>query len=185
MSAEIDEIREAWLLAARQHASQHYYTPVAGETLPYLVHLGMVTLEAQEAVRRDRTLDVRLILLCAILHDVLEDTDLTPSALAERFGEAVLAGVRALTKNDTLPDKAAQMTDSLRRIRLQPREVAVVKLCDRIVNLAPPPAHWKEVKVTAYRKEAELILRELGGASTYLRQRLAEKIAGYGSNHSA
>ena len=54
-----------------------------------------------------------------------------------------------------------------------------MKLADRITNLQPPPAHWTKKKVAAYKKEARLILAELGEASDYLSERLAEKIRNY------
>lgn len=177
----IDKIQEAWALASHYHAGQRYATPTEGVTLPYLTHLGAVTLEAQEAARRDPALDAELMTLCAILHDSLEDTELAPEAIAEAFGARVLDGVRALTKDETLPTKQAQMADSLTRIIAQPREIAAVKLCDRICNMGPPPAHWPAGKRAAYRAEAELILKELGHASAYLADRLARKITPFPS----
>ncbi|MEM6769989.1 MAG: HD domain-containing protein [Bacteroidota bacterium] len=174
-----DLLQNAWLLAAEYHEGQRYYTPKEGVTLSYLTHLGAVMLEAQEALRRDSTLDGKLLLLCAILHDSLEDTNLSSDLLRDQFGEAVLAGVQALTKNEALPTKRAQMEDSLRRIRQQPREVAAVKLCDRINNLSPPPHHWTGAKRLAYREEAQLILDTLGYADRYLAERLKAKIADY------
>jgi len=47
------------------------------------------------------------------------------------------------------------------------------------VNLAAPPAHWSPDKIDAYRKEAALILTELGEAHAALAERLAEKIKLY------
>jgi (p)ppGpp synthase/HD superfamily hydrolase len=91
----------------------------------------------------------------------------------------VAAGVAALSKRKGLA-KADAMRDSLARIRERPHAVWLVKLADRITNLQPPPKHWTAEKIANYRVEAELILRELGPASSYLGKRLAEKIASYG-----
>jgi len=113
------------------------------------------------------------------LHDSLEDTNLTEESIGRQFGDDVLAGVKALTKDETLPTKRAQMEDSLARILAQPREIAVVKLCDRINNLAPPPHHWSHDKRMAYRAEAELILDQLGSASPVAAARLRKKIVAY------
>ena len=77
------------------------------------------------------------------------------------------------------------MTDSLRRILLQPREVWMVKLADRINNLQPPPSHWKDPKIAAYRAEAIQIVEALGPASPYLEGRLRAKIAAYPTTASA
>ena len=175
----IDKIQRAWLLAAECHEGQRYATPQEGVTLPYLTHIGAVMLEAQEALRHSPELDPELVLLCAILHDSLEDTDLPAAVIKKEFGDQVLAGVQALTKDASLPTKREQMEDSLRRIIVQPREIAAVKLCDRIINLSPPPYYWTAEKKKAYRREAVLILEELGGADTYLAARLQEKISAY------
>lgn len=177
----INKVQHAWALATHYHEGQRYNSPKDGATLPYLTHLGAVMLEAQEVVRRRPDLNAELILCCAILHDSLEDTDLSPQKLRNEFSPEIALGVQALTKNETLPTKREQMEDSLRRIKEQPPEIAVVKLCDRICNLGPPPHYWDEAKIAAYREEAELILREIGTADAGLAKRLLAKITAYPS----
>jgi (p)ppGpp synthase/HD superfamily hydrolase len=109
---------------------------------------------------------------------VIEDTRVGYDEIAVAFGPAVADGVLALTKDDALPH-AEQMADSLRRIRLQPPEVWMVKLADRISNLQPPPAYWSAEKTAIYRDEAEQIYAALAEASPSLAARLRTKITGY------
>lgn len=162
-------------LAARAHAGQL----VPGTQLPYLVHLVSVAAEVTAAALSGRDeFDVELALLCALLHDVLEDTQTPPSEVERLLGPRVLAGVQALTKDLRLP-KEQQMPDSLARILLQPLEIARVKLADRINNLQAPPSYWTRERCTAYREEAKRILDTLGHASVPLAQRLAERIESY------
>jgi (p)ppGpp synthase/HD superfamily hydrolase len=71
------------------------------------------------------------------------------------------------------------MPDSLRRIRAQPPEIAVVKLADRITNLSAPPHYWKKEKCAAYRAEAIAIADALGPASAALDARLRARIEAY------
>ena len=175
-----DKLQLASQLAAHHHVGQRYNTPTEGITLPYLTHLGAVLIEAQNALRHDPTLDPELTQLCAILHDSLEDTNLDATTIRTHFGDLVLAGVSALTKDESLPTKRAQMQDSLDRILAQSPEIAAVNLCDRIRNLCPPPNHWPPEKIDAYRAEAMLILEQLGSASAYLSERLRTKITDYG-----
>ncbi|MFK8163366.1 MAG: HD domain-containing protein, partial [Lewinella sp.] len=174
-----DLLQKAWLLAAHHHENQRYNTPVEGVTLPYLTHIGAVLIEAQQALYHHPEFDANLLLCSAVLHDTLEDTDLSADLLKSTFGESIHSGVQALTKDESLTSKRAQMEDSLQRILAAPAEIAAVKLCDRINNLAPPPHYWTPGKIIAYREEAQLILDRLGHVSTYLGQRLASKIAAY------
>ena len=180
MSWSIDTLQRAWRLAGRQHDGQKYGGPRDGEQVEYLNHIGSVTLEIMAALRQTDTTQAELALLCAVLHDTIEDTALTYDAIAQEFGTAVADGVQALSKNDQLPGKAAQMADSLRRIQAQPHAVWMVKLADRICNLSEPPFYWDDVRKRAYRAEAQQILDALGEGHPYLAARLAEKIAAYG-----
>lgn len=166
----------AWLFAAEAHGVQ----TVPGTSLPYVVHVGAVAMEVTAALAQGSRVDnADLAVQCALLHDVIEDTAITFAEVAENFGDAVAAGVMALSKDSALPTKAEQMADSLRRIQQQPREVWMVKLADRTVNLQPPPPHWGTAKIASYREEARVILAVLGPADAYLAQRLAQKIEAY------
>lgn len=166
----------AWRFAQRAHLGQ----TVPGTEISYLAHVGAVAMEICAALaRRDDVADPDLAVQCALLHDTVEDTDVTVEDLGAAFGAAVAAGVSALTKDPGAGDKAAQMADSLERIREQPAEIWMVKMADRITNLAPPPAHWDAAKIERYRIEAESIRAALAAACPVLGDRLAKKIAAY------
>lgn len=169
-----DAWHEAWRFAAEAHHGQRF----PGTELPYILHVGGVAAETLLALEGWALDDRLLALRCALLHDVLEDTATPAEALGARFGEAVLAGVRALSKDPSLP-KEARMADSLRRIRAQPRAVWCVKLADRVTNLDAPPHYWDVAKVEGYREEARVILATLGEASARLAARLARRIEAY------
>ena len=174
-----DHLAGAWAFAARSHKGQTYGGRNEGERVEYMTHIGSVVMEVSWALRLDLTADATLALQCAALHDTIEDTGASFDELAEQFGHAVAEGVLALSKDATLPDKRSQMDDSLRRIRLQPREVWMVKLADRIANLYAPPFYWNNEKILAYQHEARLIHQALGAASETLAARLAQKIEAY------
>lgn len=166
--------RDAWRFAAQAHQGQRY----PGTELPYLLHLGYVALEVVAALQVETVAQPALAMQCALLHDVLEDTTVSYPELQTRFGMAVADGVLALTKDARLA-KAARMADSLARIRCQPREIALVKLADRISNLDSPPPSWGRARIVQYRQEAQQILAALGEASPLLAERLRQKIAAY------
>lgn len=171
-------LQDRWLAAWDFAAIAHRTQKVPGREIPYLVHLGAVSMEILVAHLQRPFERIDLAVECALLHDTLEDTDTEEGELVARFGVDVAAGVRALTKVSTL-SKPDAMADSLRRIRDQPLEVWAVKLADRITNLAPPPSHWTADKVAAYREEARTILDVLGEAHEPLAARLASRIAAY------
>lgn len=164
--------------AFKYAALAHHGQRVTGTELPYITHISLVSMEVMAALSRTDGLDGDLAVQCALLHDALEDTPVTFGQLESKFGLPVARGVLALTKNSLLP-QGQQMPDSLARIRQQPREVWLVKLADRITNLAPPPVHWNNEKKTSYRQEAILIHAALGDASSYLAGRLSERIEQY------
>ena len=168
------QLQHAIRFAAESHQGQSY----GSDGLPYLLHLSQVLGELSVAEREAPSVHPALTLLCGVLHDTVEDTEVTCEELAERFGPSVAAGVAALSKSPSLRGRAA-LLDSLERIEKQPREIWRVKLADRISNLQPPPAHWSHEKQRAYCDEAELILSRLGVASRPLAERLRSAIERY------
>lgn len=169
-----DRYSEACRFAAEAHAGQS----VPGSELPYLMHVVLVAMEASAALRVEPGHDEDLTMQCALLHDTVEDTAVSYEQVAERFGRPVADGVLALTKDEQLPENE-QITDSLRRIRAQPREIWLVKLADRIVNLQRPPHGWDAAKIERYRSDAREIYAMLAEASPLLAARLDEKIRAY------
>jgi len=167
-----DPFKRALDFAAQVHGPQQ----LPGSHAPYVVHLVKVATEI--ACVADGSFDTDLALGCALLHDSIEDAQVSHGTLQELFGPAVADGVQALTKNERLP-KEDRMADSLARIRQQPREVWMVKLADRITNLEPPPAHWSQEKRRYYVQEAREILAALADAHAGLAARLALKIDAY------
>ncbi len=170
-----DLYNAAYRFAAEAHRGQ---TVPGTDGLPYIMHISMVAMETMTALTIESFDAPDLAVQCALLHDTIEDTAIDHGALAAEVGVDVADGVSALSKNLSLP-KAERMADSLRRIREQPREVWIVKLADRITNLAPPPARWTQAKRTRYRDEARDILAALGSASPYLAGRMESKIEAY------
>lgn len=169
----------AWQLATHHHQGQSYGGPVKGMQIPYINHVASVAMEVIAVLPVSDAVDGDLAAQCALLHDTIEDTEVTASLLQRHFGAAVAAGVQALSKDSSLPSKAAQMADSLRRIKEQPAEVWMVKMADRITNLYHPPYYWDDHKIARYRKEARQIHQALHPASEALALRLEQMIERY------
>lgn len=167
---------ETLTFAALAHGEQK--TP---KGLPYLAHITCVAMEVINACEKSSLEEEKanLAISCALLHDVIEDANITYDELYTKFGENVANGVEALTKDKTKESKQEQMRDSIEKLLTQPYEVQMVKLADRITNLGIPPTHWDIEKIKKYKKEASFILSCLGNSNIYLANRLKEKIENY------
>ena len=173
-----DIYQKAILFATAKHHDIGQKVP--GTDLPYLVHLSNVTMEIIFASQFSSDFDTSFAVQLALLHDTLEDTDTTFEELSSVFSPSVAEGVLALSKNKSLP-KQDQLSDSIERIKLQPKEVWSVKLADRITNLQQPPTHWPPAKISNYHTEAKFILNSLKDGNQFLENRLAAKIIEYQS----
>ena len=167
---------EVYRFAAEKHKDQMF----PGTEWSYVVHLSMVSMEIIASLNHEPDVNGDLAVQVAILHDTIEDTDATYEELQAKFGQKVAAGVLSLTKNKSV-EKHNRISDSLRRIKMHPKEIWMVKLADRITNLQPPPAYWDNEKSVKYLEQAQLIYDELKNGSKYLSERLEKKIQGYQS----
>lgn len=79
-------------------------------------------------------------LVSALLHDVLEDTDITREEIISRFGTTVVSLVEGVTKLDKIKfeTEEQEQTENLRKMFLAMSEdirVVVIKLADRLHNM--------------------------------------------------
>lgn len=170
--------QELYIRAYKYAARAHHGQCVPGSDLPYITHLSFVSMEIMSSLSIGNKRNGDLAVQCALLHDTIEDTEVTYEQVKDKFSIVVAYGVRALTKNKKL-DENKQMEDSLRRIKKQPKEIWMVKMADRITNLQPPPSHWNNEKMKKYRNEANQIYNSLKDADEYLALRLKNKIEDY------
>jgi GTP pyrophosphokinase len=122
-------LRRAYEFAAEQHRSQKRES---GE--PYLSH----PLEVAH-VLADMRLDV-MTLTAAVLHDVVEDTQVPHARISDLFGSDVaqlVEGVTKISRLDLLAPEARQ-AENLRKMLLamvNDVRVVVIKLADRLHNM--------------------------------------------------
>ncbi|MCG8908868.1 HD domain-containing protein [Pseudomonas sp. DP-17] len=168
-----DSYNDAWLFAASAHAGQ----TLTASTLPYAVHLAMVANEVMAADREAPIQRLAETVQIALLHDVLEDTPVPFDELQMRFGEFVAEGARHLSK--VVNGEKLPFDIYLERLATGAPQYAIVKLCDRITNLLPPPSTWARSKIADYHAESQRILDALGHAHEPSAQRLRTKIDNY------
>jgi GTP diphosphokinase / guanosine-3',5'-bis(diphosphate) 3'-diphosphatase len=108
---------------------------------PYINHpIAVATVLAVEGDVVDEA-----TLLCAILHDTVEDTDTTFAELGQRFGAEVADLVRELTDDKSL-EKSERKRLQIEHAKESSLCAKQVKIADKICNVrditVSPPASW-------------------------------------------
>jgi guanosine-3',5'-bis(diphosphate) 3'-pyrophosphohydrolase len=136
--SNLPKLLQAISFSAKKH---RYQRRKGGDAEPYINH----PLEVANLLATIGKVTDYEILMAAILHDTVEDTQTTAEELRELFGENVCRMVLEVTDDKSLPKKrrkelqiehAPHLSDGAKQ----------VKLCDKISNvtdvLTNPPADW-------------------------------------------
>ncbi|MDN5872888.1 MAG: bifunctional (p)ppGpp synthetase/guanosine-3',5'-bis(diphosphate) 3'-pyrophosphohydrolase [Sinobacteraceae bacterium] len=126
---QIAQVRHAYEFGARMHSGQ---SRTSGE--PYIYHPLAVARTLAEMRLDAQTLQA------AILHDIIEDTDIDKAQIAENFGAEVAALVDGVSKFQRVEGmtRAERQAESVRKLLLamaQDLRVILVKLADRLHNM--------------------------------------------------
>ncbi|MEU6095929.1 HD domain-containing protein [Streptomyces sp. NPDC047079] len=125
--ADLEPLRRAYLLAESSHRGQ---MRKSGE--PYITHPLAVTLILAELGAETTTLTASL------LHDTVEDTDVTLEQVREQFGEEVRYLVDGVTKLEKVDYGAAAEPETFRKMLVATGNdvrVMSIKLADRLHNM--------------------------------------------------
>ncbi|MGI5392374.1 RelA/SpoT family protein [Streptomyces sp. CA-251251] len=125
--ADLDPLRRAYVLAESSHRGQ---MRKSGE--PYITHPLAVTLILAELGAETTTLTASL------LHDTVEDTDVTLDQVGEEFGAEVRYLVDGVTKLEKVDYGAAAEPETFRKMLLATGNdvrVMSIKLADRLHNM--------------------------------------------------
>ncbi|WP_329333957.1 HD domain-containing protein [Streptomyces sp. NBC_00663] len=125
--ADLEPLRRAWVLAESSHRGQ---MRKSGE--PYITHPLAVTLILAELGAETTTLTASL------LHDTVEDTDVTLDQVGEEFGAEVRYLVDGVTKLEKVDYGAAAEPETFRKmLKATGSDVRVmsIKLADRLHNM--------------------------------------------------
>jgi len=139
---DIKQIKKAIFFAKRYHAGQFRHS---GE--PFYSHPLEVAYMASDYLFRTD------ILVTAILHDTLEDTELTYDEIAAIFGKNIAGNVEYLTRINKDGEKISSGV-MVANLRISGRdEILMIKLFDRLDNLRtiyykPQPKINKTIKET-------------------------------------
>lgn len=149
-AGDIEQVMKAYEFGALAHEGQ---TRMSGE--PYISHPVAV---AQTLA--DMHFDGQTI-VAAILHDVIEDTEISIEQIQEKFGSDVSALVDGVSKLDQMEftSRAEAQAESFRKMMLAMIEdirVILVKLADRLHNMETLDAMPREKQARIARETLEI-----------------------------
>lgn len=149
----------ALAFAADKHKNQRRKDADAS---PYINHpIALANLLLNEAGVEDQR-----ILIAAVLHDTIEDTDTTEQELVRHFGKDIADIVLEVTDDKSLP-KAERKRLQIEHAAHISRRAKLVKLADKICNLrdiaASPPADWSIERKREYFDWAKAVVDGLRG----------------------
>ncbi len=147
---QIEQVLKAYEFGALAHAGQ---TRLSGQ--PYISHPVAVA-----TMLGEMHLDPQTI-IAAILHDVVEDTDIPLSELEEKFGPEVASLVDGVSKLDQIQftNRAEAQAESFRKMMLAMIEdirVILVKLADRMHNMVTLDAMPRAKQARIARETLEI-----------------------------
>ncbi len=120
------------------------------------------------------------VLMSAVLHDTVEDTETTLNEIEDIFGKKVAEIVAAVTDDKTL-SKAERKKLQLEHASTISAEGALVKIADKISNITDiannPPEGWSDERRREYLNWAEQVVNNCPKVNTLLEEHFAKILA--------
>jgi len=140
------------------------------QNLPYVVHPIRITAILRAAGFNEN--DNEDIMIAALFHDLIEDTETPLEEIEAQFGTKIASIVMELTK----PVKGKK-DDWLITFKTASKEAKIIKMTDRLDNLIDMTSEsWKIKKQKSYAEQAKIILETCGSAHNEIALKLQEEI---------
>src|SRR5215813_8773652 len=124
--------------AAKWHVHQRRKGPAEEPYINHLLEVAMLVAEATGGT------DTNLV-IAALLHDAIEDSEVPQELIAENFGDDVASIVMEVTDDKSLP-KAKRKLIAIETAPMKSPRAKMLKLADKTSNLravaASPPSDW-------------------------------------------
>jgi len=145
-----ENLKKAFLFAQKAHKDQFRKSGEPYITHPVEVAKILINLGMEETV-----------VIAGLLHDVLEDTNVTPLELEKEFGKDVLSLVDAITKLERLSfyPTEAYKAQNLRKMFIAMAKdirVIIIKLADRLHNMQTLQYHEEEKRKRIAKETLEI-----------------------------
>jgi len=160
----LQQISKALVFAAHKHAGQRR---ADAEATPYINHpIALLNILLNEGGISDAD-----VLVAAILHDTIEDTDTSREELEQAFGSRVAGLVLEVTDDQGLSKQQRKRRQIEHAPHLTPA-ARLLKLADKIANLRDitniPPVGWTPERKRGYYDWAKQVIDGLRGTHAAL-----------------
>jgi guanosine-3',5'-bis(diphosphate) 3'-pyrophosphohydrolase len=163
---ELFPILHALRFSAEKHRSQTRKDPQA---TPYIIH----PIAVADSLLRIGNVQDPEILIGALLHDTVEDTDTSFEEIEQQFGIRVTGFIREVTDDKSLPKQRRKQLQIEHAPEKSP-EAAQIKLADKLCNLrdlsTAPPLDWEQERVDRYFEWAKQVVDRLPKVNAALKQ---------------
>jgi GTP diphosphokinase / guanosine-3',5'-bis(diphosphate) 3'-diphosphatase len=165
----VREVLRAAKFAADKHRDQRRKDEKAS---PYINHpIGVAEVLARHGVRDP------VVLVAAVLHDTIEDTDTTGTELEREFGPEVRRVVEEVTDDKSLNKDERKARQIEKAPTLSP-EAKLVKIADKISNITDvihsPPTEWPMERRAEYLSWTRAVVDGCQGVNVELERTYAE-----------
>jgi (p)ppGpp synthase/HD superfamily hydrolase len=123
-----DVVREALAMARKAHAGQ--IRSGSSDGMPFIEH----PIAVAERLAQHRYDDE--VLAAALLHDILEKSEVEAGEVRERFGGRIAELVEALTEDESIPDYEQRKKEHRARVAEMGPEALAVFAADKLTNVA-------------------------------------------------
>ena len=156
--------------AARWHVHHRRKGPAEEPYINHLLEVAMLVAEATGGT------DINLV-VAALLHDAIEDSEVPRELIAETFGDDTASIVVEVTDDKGLP-KAERKLKQVETAAVKSPRAKVLKLADKTSNLraiaASPPSDWSVKRRIEYVQWARRVVEGLRGANPKLEAQFDE-----------
>ncbi|MBY0528630.1 MAG: HD domain-containing protein [Rhabdochlamydiaceae bacterium] len=174
-TSDIDQILSAVSFAAEKHKLQ---VRKNAEKTPYISHPIGVALHLMDI---GQVRDVSVI-IGALLHDTIEDTETTYSEIETLFGKDVANYVKEVTDDKSLAREQRKRGQIISAAK-KSVGAAQIKLADKFYNLTDlfenPPPDWTRERIDQYYQWAKSVVDRLPASNQHLKDAIQDLIHNY------
>jgi (p)ppGpp synthase/HD superfamily hydrolase len=167
---DLTRVMQAADMAARWHVHQRRKGQAAEPYINHLLEVAFLVTTATEGREPD-------VVIAALLHDAVEDQEVTIELIAREYGQEVAGIVGEVTDDKSLP-KAERKRLQVETAGHKSREARLIKLADKTSNLRAiansPPPDWSVERRLDYVRWASEVVAQIRGTSPWLEQQFDE-----------